>query len=450
VIEHRFSARALRGLCSFVATAVLSLLGAAAAPAANITIVNADAAGEGFNDPTPVLPVAGNAGTTRGQQRLNAFSAAAAYWANRLSSDVSIQVLANFDPMTCTSTSAILGGATMTAVARDFPTAPHASTWYPIALANKLEGSDGDPGEPDIEATFNSNLDSVLTCLGGIGWYYGIGVPTPSGNVSLYETVRHEIAHGLGFATITAGLTGLKWNGFDDVYMTFLEDHSTGKTWPQMSNAERMTSARDTGDLHWIGPHVVAAASAVSVGKHPSGHVQMYAPASYQSGSSVSHWDTALFPDEMMEPIAKLNPSDLVTTALLEDLGWATTSTGGPGCTRDGATTCLVGNRFAVTVDYQTAASNGAAQVMSFAGQRAENDESAFFTFFSGTNFEMGVKVLNGCSVNNKFWVFVSGLTNQGWTVTVRDTQTEATKTYSNPVDLLSTTFADTNAFSCP
>ena len=38
-----------------------------------ITIVNVNLPGEGFNDPTPTLPVGGNTGTTLGQQRLKNF-----------------------------------------------------------------------------------------------------------------------------------------------------------------------------------------------------------------------------------------------------------------------------------------------------------------------------------------------------------------------------------------
>jgi hypothetical protein len=48
--------------------------------AAIITIVNNDAAGEGFNDPTPVAPVGGNNGTTRGAQRLIVVQRAADIW----------------------------------------------------------------------------------------------------------------------------------------------------------------------------------------------------------------------------------------------------------------------------------------------------------------------------------------------------------------------------------
>src|SRR5262245_31900077 len=79
--------------------------------AATITILNNDAAGEGFNDPTAAAPVGGNTGTTLGQQRLNAFQAAANIWGATITSSVTIVIRANFDPLTCTATSATLGSA---------------------------------------------------------------------------------------------------------------------------------------------------------------------------------------------------------------------------------------------------------------------------------------------------------------------------------------------------
>jgi len=125
-------------------------------------------------------------------------------------------------------------------------------------------------------------------------------------------------------------------------------------------------------------------------------------------------------------------------------------SASGP-CVRDADTACLQGDRFEVDVTWQNNSGTGTAQVMSFGGQRTENTETAFYSFQSATNFEIGVKVLNACVpfLGNKFWVFLSGLTDQGWTVTVRDTQTGAIKTYSNPNGHLSATFADTAAFEC-
>jgi subtilisin family serine protease len=120
-------------------------------------------------------------------------------------------------------------------------------------------------------------------------------------------------------------------------------------------------------------------------------------------------------------------------------------------CIRDADTACLQGDRFEVNITWTNNQGGGAAQVMSFGGQRTENNEAAFYYFQSAANFEMGVKLLNACVpfFGNKFWVFISGLTDQGWSVNVRDTQTGAIKTYSNPIGKLSTTFADTAAFNC-
>ena len=123
------------------------ILGAAAliaaphsASAATITIVNADGAGEGFNDPTAAAPVGGNPGTTIGAQRLFVFQTAAKIWGTLLDSPVEIRVNAQFNPQTCTATSGVLGSAAPIGLDRNFPNAPFTNTWYHEALANKLAG----------------------------------------------------------------------------------------------------------------------------------------------------------------------------------------------------------------------------------------------------------------------------------------------------------------------
>ena len=80
---------------------VAGILGTPSPAAANahITVVNADGANEGFNDPTPAAPVGGNPGTTKGQQRLIAFQFAADLWGASLDSNVDIQIQASFDPL---------------------------------------------------------------------------------------------------------------------------------------------------------------------------------------------------------------------------------------------------------------------------------------------------------------------------------------------------------------
>ena len=85
---------------------------------------------------------------------------------------------------------------------------------------------------------------------------------------------------------------------------------------------------------------------------------------------------------------------------------------------------------------------------MSFNGARAESDQSAFFYFFDNANFEMGVKMVDACSFNDSFWVFVSGLTNQGYAVNILDTFTGQTRTYSNPLDHYPQTVGATDGVS--
>jgi hypothetical protein len=101
--------------CIFGLASALLAIAAVTAPVVQAAtpwvIINNNAPGQGFNDPTPAAPVGGNTGTTLGAQRLIAFQYAADFWGARLSSSVTIQVGATFTPLTCSSTSAVLGSA---------------------------------------------------------------------------------------------------------------------------------------------------------------------------------------------------------------------------------------------------------------------------------------------------------------------------------------------------
>ena len=61
-------------------------------------------------------------------------------------------------------------------------------------------------------------------------------------------------------------------------------------------------------------------------------------------------------------------------------------------------------------------------------------------------NLELTVKVVDGRAPNGHFWVFLGALSDVAHTVTVRDTQTGATKVYESPQGTLSSV-ADTAAF---
>jgi hypothetical protein len=137
--------------------------------AATITVINNDGAGEGFNDTDRRERVGGNPGTTRGAQRLNAFTYAATLWGAQLTSAVTIKVDATMDSLTCSASGAVLGSAGANTVHANFTNAPYTNTYYPQALANQIAGSDLDSADSDIVAQFNSAIGT--TCAFSKTWY---------------------------------------------------------------------------------------------------------------------------------------------------------------------------------------------------------------------------------------------------------------------------------------
>ena len=267
-----------------VAIFVVFTFASSAFGAATIVIQNNDAPNVGFNDPTPVAPVGGNPGTTLGQQRLNAFQFAANIWGAMLTSNTTITVRADWQALSCTSDSAVLGTAGSVGVFRDFPGAPFTGTLYGAALSNALRGSDAS-ANPEISASFNVNLGNA-DCFDGVHFYLGLD-NNHGGDTDLVAVLLHEFSHGLGFQTFTNASTGQQNGGFPSIFDRFLFDNTTGKTWVQMTNAERQASAISVNKLAWSGPRVTA--DVHSVLASPS--VRINSPAGIAGNYSVGTAD---------------------------------------------------------------------------------------------------------------------------------------------------------------
>jgi PKD repeat protein len=227
---------------------------------ANIVIVNSDPSGTGLNDPSPVTPVGGNAGTTLGQQRLIVFQAAAAFWGARLTSNVTIRVSASFAPLTCSATIGVLGSTYANDVYSDFSGAPIAGTWYVTALANKLAGTNNDLTNTNVDMTaqFNSSLGQP-GCLTGTSFYLGLD-NNHGTNVNFLTVALHEFAHGLGFVSV-ANQNGAFQGGIPAIFDRFIYDDTQGQTWDKLTSAQRAVSAVNTGNLTWSGTAANAFAS---------------------------------------------------------------------------------------------------------------------------------------------------------------------------------------------
>lgn len=247
--------------CAVAVALAIAALPATSQAAATIVIQNGNAAGVGFNDPTPAVPVGGNPGTTLGQQRLIAFQAAANIWGATLNSTPTIVILSTFEPLTCTATSAVLGSAGPTEVFRDFTGAPFPGTWYNHAEGSAIFGSNLDPATAGIRARFNSNLGQA-GCLTGTPFYLGLD-NNHGAAIDLVTVLLHEFGHGLGFLTVTNGTTGAFLAGFPAAFDHFLFDNTIGLDWVSMSNTQRAASSINPRKLAWTGPNVTAAVPSV-------------------------------------------------------------------------------------------------------------------------------------------------------------------------------------------
>ncbi len=246
-------------------TLLLSCLSAALfagnALAANVIPVNADPAGQGLNDPTPLAPAGGNPGTSIGEQRRIAYQFAADLWGAVLVSNAEIRVQASFQPLQCNAAGTVLGSAgTSPIYILTEPGQP--DTLYHGALADALIGEDLQGGAGvDIISRFNASFGLTnpdgSPCSPGSGWYYGLDGNTPAGKTNFLNVVMHEIAHGLGFSGFGSVITGAPLAGFQDIYSRFVFDNVSQRGWYQLTNAGRAAAVRG-GNLVFRGSHVTA------------------------------------------------------------------------------------------------------------------------------------------------------------------------------------------------
>ena len=302
--------------------------------AVTITVKNNDQPGVGFNDGTPVSPVGGNNGTTLGQQRLNAAQHAADIWGSVLTSSVPIVIGATWsNNQFCDDTGATLASAGSHGWANDFPGAIP-NTLYSVALANAISHVDRNGATVEIDAVFNRRIGTT-GCLPNRTWYLGLDNNHGSTSIDLVTVALHEFGHGLGFASFTDETNGVQPTGRPSIYDRFLRDNTTNKFWPEMTDSERQASAVNPHNLVWTGSQVTSSVpSVLNSGFDLQNHAAVFTPNPVKAGSSVSHWDTNLAPNQLMEPSISSDlthsvsvPQDL-TLALLIDTGWG--GTGGP------------------------------------------------------------------------------------------------------------------------
>lgn len=112
-------------------------------------------------------------------------------------------------------------------------------------------------------------------------------------------------------------------------------------------------------------------------------------------------------------------------------------------CEGDSETLCLRDSRFEVTVEWWTAGGPGGPATIAFAG----TNDSGMFRFFDRDNWEILVKVLDGCELNGHVWVFAAATTTLGYAIRVTDTAMSATREYRSEPGSPARAVADVKAF---
>ncbi len=110
----------------------------------------------------------------------------------------------------------------------------------------------------------------------------------------------------------------------------------------------------------------------------------------------------------------------------------------------DPAQLCLHGGAFRVGVswrDFEGRTGRATAAVQS--------EDSGAFSFFDPANWELMIKVLDGCGINGHFWVFAGAATNIEYTIEVTPSD-GASKIYTNPLGSSAVPTLDTEAIACP
>ena len=249
-------------------------------------------------------------------QAKTAFQFAVDIWETQIDSPVNIVVDAYWIPLS----TGVLGSSGPYSVIRNQAGFPQTATWYPIALANAITGTDLNGSSPEIVAQFNSSY---------LNWYFGTGAITPSTDYNFASVVLHELGHGLGFVgSMNKALTVGEWGYSASLPLpvnSFIYDHSTENgagqgllSFPNFSTVlgDQLTSEA----LYFNGPKAVAA--------NGGNRVALYAPSVWRSGSSYSHLaesfngtPNALMTYSLSRGETNYSPGP-VMLGILQDMGW--------------------------------------------------------------------------------------------------------------------------------
>lgn len=282
-----------------VSTVCLAVLASAAVGRSQLTFLS--------NYTTDSL--GGRDGTALQNSTNSAMTSLAAYFTNniKLNVQVTLQDLGNAQTLGTSSA--------------NFSQISGSGPYYATPLYNALTNTDVNGGTTAITITMNTNA--------GINWGLGTGAPG-STNYSWQSVVMHEVLHSMGFydgiGAVTTTLPNVPgtaaWqNPGPTIFDTFSFVGSTGGTqFSALLTDQSRYSAIVSNNMFWTGANAVAANGGTPI--------KLYAPSTYESGSTYSHIDPSLtgvagllFP-ALYDNTFFAGPT-AVELGIMKDMGWS-------------------------------------------------------------------------------------------------------------------------------
>jgi len=215
-----------------------------------------------------------------------AFQYAVEIWQNLIYSPVPIRVRASWVSLDKN----VLGNCGPADYYKNFNSTQIWNFYYPVALVEKMLGEEvNSPLSADIVANFNKDFS----------WYFGIDGKTPANQFDFVSTVLHELAHGLGFSGFFYSSGGRGGYGSDGAAV--FDHYVTNKGGQQLVDtkifANPSTILLQNLTSGWLDFDTRLAESQLP---------RLYAPSTWDSGSSIYHLDDATYkvgdPNSLMTP----------------------------------------------------------------------------------------------------------------------------------------------------
>jgi type IX secretion system substrate protein len=243
---------------------------------------------------------------------------AAEIWAAVINSEIPIKISITWEELG----DGVLGSARPASREARFDGAPVRSVWYPIALAERLARKElNEEDEYEIIISLNQEFN----------WYFGTDGSVAENTHDLLSVALHEIGHGLGLSdtfTSSGGDGSWGWNARANIYDVFIQNNN-GLQLIDPENFKNFSTALHnqitSGNLEYAS----LTACELSENTFPI----IYAPAEFDSGSSISHLDEKTYPagdtNSLMSPqLSKeeaIHNTGPLVNAMLADMGYVYT-----------------------------------------------------------------------------------------------------------------------------